>query len=444
MLIERSKREAAKAAGSVRFWLAAAVGLFCVGSLAGCNGASEPPAVESAPTEAPSAIEAITELLDQGRFAEAARMGERYTRERPDDADGWYLLGCAYHYDQKPGHALVALRSSFELEPSPAVAALLADLLQRGHRRREAIDVLERELALRPNNAALLARQGRLYREEGNLTLAMERLRRAVDLDPKRVEDWAVLVQLLTVARDLPAARAELARLKAAVGDHPAVWLWTGQLALLEGDTETALAQISRCATADPHSAAFQLDLGRALMAAGRYEEARVALQRAIELEPDLEQAHYQLAMACRALMDVGCTQRALAAHQMLKGRDRTRWPLLDAGTPVYAVARTRLAIAALADGATAEALEHAEAAYKQQRGVPGLATVLARAALAVDNATRGLEVLAPTEGEQGALTDYHLLMAQLLDALGQETAARERRALACAMDPARCAEKGQ
>lgn len=90
---------------------------------------------------------------------------------------------------------------------------------------------------------------------------------------------------------------------------HAALWLLLGGpvLALLAHERHSGGATIdhlARVATTLPESPFAQHDLGRALAAEKRYDEAIAAYRRAIALNPNMTEIHYNLAVALTATGD--------------------------------------------------------------------------------------------------------------------------------------------
>lgn len=69
-----------------------------------------------------------------------------------------------------------------------------------------------------------------------------------------------------------------------------------GVAARLAGDAEAAVAALSEAVAAEPGNADAHLQLGLALLQAGRLDEAETSLRRTLELAPDYDDAHLALA----------------------------------------------------------------------------------------------------------------------------------------------------
>ena len=105
-------------------------------------------------------------------------------------------------------------------------------------------------------------------------------------------EPVGTLATALTNATRLLEARPGLAAEQAleilkVVPDHPPAVLLLAAARRRMGDTAAALELLDPLVAAQPRSAAAQFERGLALAAAGRGDEAIVALRRAVELKPD-------------------------------------------------------------------------------------------------------------------------------------------------------------
>jgi tetratricopeptide (TPR) repeat protein len=103
--------------------------------------------------------------------------------------------------------------------------------------------------------------------------------------------------------------RAELKRLEAVDNAHNHGK--AGALLLARGDAREALPRLERAAAGEPRVAEWQFRLGTALLALRRPAEARAALARCIELDPEYAYGGAQMRLA-EALTAVGEASEAL------------------------------------------------------------------------------------------------------------------------------------
>ncbi|MFN7940843.1 MAG: tetratricopeptide repeat protein [Thermoanaerobaculia bacterium] len=249
-------------------------------------------------------LERAKELLDGGRFAEAARqlepiaaadpgnpvfagtLAQAYRRggelarsvplyrqavaANPEDVEGWYNLATALREAGETEEAIAVLGEAIRRDPAHPDAhnALGIALLDRG-KVPEAAREFRRATELDPRNATAFTNLGNALRGLGQPDAAEAAYRRATELAPRFADPWNGL-GALAVERDRPAEaipffdRAlELAPRQLEIGFNRAI-AWE-----LAGDRERAAAgyrQFLAAADADPEYAA-QREAARKLLA---------------------------------------------------------------------------------------------------------------------------------------------------------------------------------
>jgi len=124
-------------------------------------------------------------------------------------------------------------------------------------------------------------------------------------------------------------AAGQASEILAAVPGHPAATLLLGIARRLCGDVPGALDALEPLARSQPAWAPAHYELGLALAAAGRGEDAVAALRRAVALKPDMPDAWRALADHLTAMGDVAGADAAYAQHIRYSSRDPR---LLEAG----------------------------------------------------------------------------------------------------------------
>jgi tetratricopeptide (TPR) repeat protein len=158
---------------------------------------------------------------------------------------------------------------------------------------------------------------------------------------------------------------------------HADVLHLSGQIAESNGDHATALAFIARAIAANGHITAFHVSEGIVLLALGRLDEARRALQRALRLDRDSAEAHNVLG---NVLQRLGERDASLASY----GRAL-------ALRPRYAEAHNNLGSALRALGRLDEAESELHRAVELR---PGYAAALANLGLVLQEQGRYGEAL--------------------------------------------------
>jgi TolB-like protein/Tfp pilus assembly protein PilF len=185
--------------------------------------------------------------------------------------------------------------------------------------------------------------------------LTQRHAREAISIDETNAEAHAILgTAFLLFERDWDAARAELGRAyELAPGDADILNAY-GDYFYYIGDFRSALEYERRAAELDPLSATNQLELGLVYGFLNRFDLALQQAGLAVELNPELANAHWQMFRLRFLAGDIAAARSVLAEYSA------------EMGPSFLAQARIRLA---MADGRTSEAVDIAlerELAAKQ------------------------------------------------------------------------------
>lgn len=268
----------------------------------------------------------------------------------------------AAHRDGRLADAERDYRAALDADPVHADALhLLGVLRHQQGRNAEAVDLVGRAVALRPEDPALHLNLGNALKALGKLDDAIDRFRNA-----------------LTLAPEFALAHYNLGNAYAAAERHAdAVDAFRRSLRLQPGDAST------------------YNNLGNALHALGRHDEAIEAFSHALALRPDHAGAHNNLGMALAAL---GRTSDALAHFEAAVARE-----------PRFVAAHFNLGNALDAIGRHAEAVKAFESALALQSAFPPALLGLGNALSAL-----GLHAQAVAPLERAVGLDPHLAPAWL------------------------------
>ena len=304
----------------------------------GTGEVSRPGAVAGTPAGGPAVaapLEAGLRLLREGDLVGAEARLLEALKTAPRDRRALQALGAVYARSDRPRQAERSLRRAIEVDPEAIGARLgLAEVLVDTGRPGEALAELDQALRRAPREIrALVARARALHRlgrvddaeaaarvvlnlQEGNvdgrylLGLCLERredldgaeaaLRRVLDLAPAHLGALSRLAVIETrrgrpadAARYREAHHAALAsrRVEDRVRDQRRL----GVAAFNREDYGAALRAFEAIAREDPSDPQVYLYIGSTLVATGRLEEARAALERSLRLEPRNERALMEL-----------------------------------------------------------------------------------------------------------------------------------------------------
>lgn len=151
-------------------------------------------------SEAPAAAPAADVAGQQSMETVMAQLEQRL-RENPDSAEGWMLLARSYMVMARYAEAVTAFEHAYALLGDvPQVMLQYADALAMTNNGRigaQARELVERTLALEPDNIAALWLAGLAAAEAGQQDLALQRLQRARELSADRGAETQELDQII-------------------------------------------------------------------------------------------------------------------------------------------------------------------------------------------------------------------------------------------------------
>jgi Flp pilus assembly protein TadD len=221
-----------------------------------------------------------------GRREQAVAEMKRYIARFPQDPDGYFRLALITERRDQTG-ALGLLNHALEIEPGFASARYERGiLLHRLGRSADALIDLQVAAEAEPNHSGILSQLGLVYLVLGRASEAEPVLRRAAELDPEGrmvMMHWGRALAEVGKEKESQAVLAKLENLSPA---NPAPDKNAGILNLLSlpraQQLARSIASLQQAAQRKPGNTAIALQLGKALLEAGKNEEA-VATFRAIK-----------------------------------------------------------------------------------------------------------------------------------------------------------------
>lgn len=216
-----------------------------------------------------------------------------WRRVRPEDPEDYVALGTALLDEGTPGVALSAFRKA---GPSPAAALGALIAMERSAHPR-LLEGASSALAAHPDKPRVAAAVARIRESSGDLDGASEAIAGLLARRPGLAWTWSWR-GLLALRRGSAAAAAEHFE-RATAGDPGDVDAWAGLAAALhlEGRTEDALVACDRALAIDPDHGAARNNRGVILAAKGDREGADVEFRAALKAAGDVT------AMLNRALL---------------------------------------------------------------------------------------------------------------------------------------------
>ena len=309
--------------------------------LAACARGERPearPASDGTPAPAAAEAEAAARegirLLRAGAADAAEPLLERALAARPGDPRLLEALGQVYARTDRFRQAEESFRQALAADPESPARLSLARLLGDTGRNDEGLRELEPLLRLRGNVPPVVLEEARLRLRAGDAVRGLDAARRAAGLDPRSAEAQYLVGLGLEATGDIPGAlaaferagaidpahlgalshmRTLLARLGRPVESARAGALHEAALARRRVDErvrghrvaaveafnreqyDRALEEFRLIAREDPTDPQAQLFIGSSLLALGRRDEARAALEQSLKLDPRGERAWLEM-----------------------------------------------------------------------------------------------------------------------------------------------------
>ena len=200
-----------------------------------------------------------------------------------------------------PGDAFLLLRDYMREVPGnyQAFFAMGRAYFQQGHLK-EAAEQLQKAAELKPDNYAVQYDYGDVLSHLGDLQGAIHVLRAAEKLAPEKSGAPDDLSFIFRKEGKLQLAQQEIAAFQKAkqrsqnVSTAAALGTKANQ-ALQRGNAKGAVQEYERALSFDPDNGKMHYDLGLALGKLGRRQEEQAELQKVIELDANLAEAHNEL-----------------------------------------------------------------------------------------------------------------------------------------------------
>jgi tetratricopeptide (TPR) repeat protein len=217
---------------------------------------------------AQSLLATVFERLGNPAAAQAARLRVRGDGRYTEAPDPWAVNLAAYCH-----HSYTLL---------VAASALSSDA-----RHREAMPLLERAIALAPQDARLHRQLGNTLAKIGDLPAARPKLEQALALEPANEKIRSDLINLLKGLRDVPAMEQVVLAGLTASPDSTAFRFEAGLIAALHGRSAEAVALFEDVWARAPDQTAAPCELAAVHFSAGRAAEGEAVLEKLRAQHPD-------------------------------------------------------------------------------------------------------------------------------------------------------------
>ncbi|TCR91142.1 tetratricopeptide repeat protein [Rhizobium sp. BK376] len=232
------------------------------------------------------------------------------------------------------GAIALLLSSDHLVRRAPVACNMLAFLLLQADRPQEAVAWFDASLAIKPEDAQVVAGLGMAYQTVGDLGRALECYDKAIALRPEDAGHWYHHGVVLADLGRSDEALSSLDRAVALKDDYNLAWARRSRLLMSAGNLAEAVASAARCCRLAPGEVSSWVLLGDALQTDDNLQQAIAAYDRGLSLAPT---DFYCLCNKAQALKKAGLTEPALAcAQNALRADPTNREALLLCGNLEY------------------------------------------------------------------------------------------------------------
>lgn len=160
-------------------------------------------------------------------------------------------------------------------------------------------DMLTSALSHHPDDERILILAAAKWREDGRMAEALRLLEEAVQRQP---DNHALLQFLGTYLREVDRTEESLRCFERSLALNPNSAKAHFGRALASPDRETSLESFRRAVELEPDNVVFQYHYGAVLSGMGRYNEALVPLDKAVELDPNFWRAYHERSICYESL----------------------------------------------------------------------------------------------------------------------------------------------
>ena len=260
-------------------------------------------AVEQRPDSHDALINLGVALSHLEQFDEAERHFRRAVEIAPHESGPVANLGVLLQRRNRPDEAETALRRALVIAPRDlSVLGNLAKLLDMRQQFGEALNLYDRLIEGGSVDVSVYAARGNIFYRLHRYEEAMASARQALALAPDPPTAFSLHILLgqaswaLTQSADAAADHYEHALL--IDPNHPTVLADLASLRIVQERYDKALELFETAVRLRPDVAKFYSGMGFALYRLGRRDEAIRSLERAVALEPTLEEARRYLRLA--------------------------------------------------------------------------------------------------------------------------------------------------
>lgn len=244
-----------------------------------------------------------TAFAERGRHDEAIVHHEKAIALKPDYAPAYNNLGATLRAAGRLDDAVARYRQALELKPDFASASYnLANALLEQGKAGDSVESFRRSLQANPNSVEAHNNLGTALAARGDIAEAIAEFRAAIAVDDRSVHAHRNLGNMLYDRGDRAEGLAHLERAVALAPAEPEALYDIATLLLQEQKFRAAETRFKAALKIRPDWAGAHNNLGIAIASQGRVAEALPHFERAVELDPSMQDARANRDQARAAL----------------------------------------------------------------------------------------------------------------------------------------------
>ncbi len=244
----------------------------------------------------PEQIDALIDLFNKERHAEAISLAQQMTQNFPHDDFGWKALGTLYKQIGQAVDALIPLQRAVELSPNDAETLnnLSITYQELGHIDKAEISCRQ-ALQINANFAEALNTLGIILNDQGRFVEAEASYRQALQIKPNYTSALNNLSNILDeLGRHDEAVKTCLQILEIDPNYAP-VYLPLSNILQAAGRLDEAEKYLRKALAIRPEFFVAYNNLGNTIQDLGRLDEAEACFRQSLEIKPDYEPAFRNL-----------------------------------------------------------------------------------------------------------------------------------------------------
>ena len=207
----------------------------------------------------------------------------------------------------------------------PYQLAVAADLYASASAPLRARELLQRALAIDPEDAAVHRQLGTLLADLGDMNAARRALERATQLAPTEADGWAYLIDVLKRQNDASSLARAVANGLAHNPRSPSLHLERGRLLAAGGDLPHAVEEFETSIQLRPAEPGPYVEVAGLYFKLNRVDEGIARLNAALKAEPG-----YPVALSTLAFVAIGQRDEDAASHWLEEIARQPRVPPAD------------------------------------------------------------------------------------------------------------------